>query len=124
MFRAHLAAGAYDPSGEREHDAADFAHHADRRFRRPEGGILIPGQDQEVATAYGLLDAERLLHQELAFHHRDPPVAAAVQELARLEAVAEMAEQSADEDPLGRLGQAVEAGGGRTGEDRLAHSFE
>ena len=85
---------------------------------------MIPGQDQEVATAYGLLDAERFLHQELAFHHRDPPVAAAVQELARLEAVAEMAEQSADEDPLGRLGQSVEAGGGRTGEDRLAHSFE
>ena len=75
----------------------------DRRFRRRERRRLILAEDQQVAAADRLLHAEGLLHEELALHHRDPPVALAVEQLARLKLVAEMAQLSADDDSLGRL---------------------
>ncbi len=81
-------------------------------------------QNQEVAAADRPLNTERLLDQELALHHRDPPVAVAIEELARLVPVAEMPELSADDDSLRRLGQAVEARRGRAREHGLAHAID
>ena len=112
------------PPGNGRMTPAHRAHRLDRRFRRRECGALMLGHDQQVAAADRLLDPERLLDEELAFHHRNPPVALAVQHLARLELVAEVTQLSADDDPLGRVGQAVEAGGRRTGEHGLADSID
>ena len=124
MFRAYLAAGSHDAARKREHDAADLSHRLDRRFRRGQGGVLIHRQDQEVAATDRLLHTELLLHQKLAFHHRDAPIAAAVEELARLKAIAEMAQGPADDHLLGGLRQAVEAGRRGTRENRLADSVD
>ena len=82
------------------------------------------GEDQQVATADRLLDPERFLHQELAFHHRNPPVALSADDLAGLKLVAEVTQLAADDDPLGRIGQAVEAGSCRTGEYGLADTVD
>ena len=63
-------------------------------------GRLILRQDQEVAAGHRPLHAERVLAEELAVHHRDAPVAPAVELLAGLVPVAEEAEQAADLDRL------------------------
>ena len=76
-------------------------------------------EDQEVAAADALHHAELLLHQELALHHRDPPEALAADHLARLKAVAEEPERRPHAEPVGRIRQAVEAGGRGAGEHRL-----
>ena len=80
---------------------------------------MILRQDQKVAAANRLLNAERLLDQKLAFHHRNPPVTPAVQEFTRLVAVAEVSEQPAHDYPIRRLRQTVEARRSGTCEDRL-----
>ena len=49
-------------------------------------------EDQEVAAADALHRAERLLAEELAVHRRHAPVALAVEQLADLPAVAEVAQ--------------------------------
>ena len=70
------------------------------------------------ATPFG--DAERVLDQELAVHHRHSPVAAAGDHLALLEAVAEEAELLAERIAVSGRRQAVEAGGRRAGHHALA----
>src|SRR4051794_5280144 len=119
---ADLAAAARDAAGERHDRALDLSHRGGRGLRRVQGGREVVAQDDDVPAADALDDPEALLDEELALHHRDPPVAPAGQDLARLPAVAEEAQLAADVDlPLGV--QAVEAGGGRAGEDRLAHAL-
>ena len=89
----------------------------------PQGRRRVLGQDDEVPAADALDDPEALLDEELALHHRDPPVALAVEHLARLPAVAEVAQLAADVDLV--LGvQAVEARGGRAGEHGLADALD
>ena len=58
----------------------------------------VLGEDDDVPAADALDDPEALLDEELALHHRDPPVAPAVEHLARLPAVAEEAQLAADVD--------------------------
>jgi hypothetical protein len=124
MLCADLAAGPHDASGKRQNDASNRSHRLDGSLRRLEGRILILCQDQEVAAADRLLDPEGLLDEEFSVHHRNPPVPVTVEELARLIAVAEMAQQPADGDALGRRDEAVETGRRRAGEHRLADSID
>ncbi len=65
-------------------------------------GLGILRENQEVAAANRLLDAKRFLDEKLPFHHRNPPVALALEELARLKPIAEVPQQSANHHSLGR----------------------
>ena len=96
----------------------------DGGLRGAEGGRLVGRQDQEVAAGHRALHAERVLAQELAVHHRHPPVAPAVELLARLVAVAEEAESPADLHRLLGRREPVEAGRGRAGHDALADAVD
>ena len=124
FLRADLAAGPDDPAGERQDDAAQLAHRVHRGFRCRESGTLLRGQDQEIAAANRFLNAEGFLDQELALHHGNAPVPLSRQKLARLEAIAEVTQLPADGHSLGRLGQAVEACGGRAREHRLPDAID
>jgi hypothetical protein len=81
--------------------------------------------DEEIAAGNSLDGAKHIFAQELAVHHRDAPVASALQLLAELEGVAEEAQVAADPDVLVLdQRQAVVAGGGRAGEDALADAVD
>src|ERR687886_1867331 len=84
------------------------------------GGVAA--QDDDVAAGHSLRDGEALLDQELPLHHRHAPVAASVEHLAGLVAVAEEAQLTADVDGV-RSVEPVEAGRRRTGEHALADAL-
>src|SRR4029453_3926139 len=92
----------------RQHDPTNLAHDVHRRFRRTQARLLALGQDQEIAPADRLLDPEHFLHEKLALHHGDSPVAPTIQEFARLEAIAKMPQPPADVDPICTLRQSSE----------------
>jgi hypothetical protein len=76
-------------------------------------------EDEDVAAADRLGGADTVVAQELAVHHGDAPVAAPVQALADLMAVAEIAESTAQLQ--GRtVGEAREAGSAGAGQHALA----
>ena len=85
---------------------------------------LALAENQQVTATNGLLNAEGFLNQELALHHRDPPVTLAIEDLARLELVAEVTQLSANNDAVGRVWQTVEARRRRTREDRLTDTID
>ena len=124
VARADLAAAPDDAAGEGEDDAGHRADRLDGGLRGAEGGGLVRGEDQEVAAGDRALHAERVLAEELAVHHRHPPVAPAVELLAGLVAVAEEAEQPADLDRLLAGQEPVEAGGGGAGHHALADAVD
>src|SRR5262249_31092270 len=124
VLRSDLAAAADDAAGKRQDDAAHLAHRVGGGLGGRERGCLIARQDQEVAAADRLLHAERLLDEELAVHDRNAPVALAVEELARLVLVAEVAQEAADGDALLALRQAVETRGGRARQDALTDAID
>src|SRR5207344_783652 len=86
-------------------------------------GILR--EDQEVAAADAvLLDAEALLQQAFAFHHRHAPVTLAADDLADLKLVAEHPQRPAGRHTFGRIRQPVEAVGRRAGKHSLADTLD
>src|SRR5262249_40298592 len=84
-----------------------------------EGGGGRGAEDEDVAAADGLGGADAVVAQELAVHHGNAPVAAPVEALADLVAVAEVA-QGAAELQRRALAQAGKAGGAGAGEHALA----
>ena len=66
-----------------------------RPTRWPRASRPAPRPSDEVAAGDALDRAERLLAEELAVHHRDPPVPPAADLLGDLPAVAEVAEPAA-----------------------------
>ncbi len=82
------------------------------------------GENQKIAAADRLLDAEFLLDEELPVHHRDAPVSTPGERLARLILVAEVPQLPADVHAFGGLRQTVETRGGRAGQDRLPDSLD
>src|SRR5262249_24113268 len=124
MFGADLAAAADDAAGKRQNHAADAAHRIRRRLGGRERRPVIARENQQIAAADRPLDAKALLNQELAVHHRDAPVAAAVEKLARLVLVAEVTQQAADRNALLTVRQTVEARGGRTRQDALTDAVD
>jgi len=70
-----------------------------------------------------LLHAEAFLQEALPFHHWHAPVALAVHDFARLEAVAEGAQGARGGHSVGHVRQAVEAAGGGAREHRLADAL-
>jgi hypothetical protein len=112
VARADLAAAARDAARERQDRALHRPHRGGRRLRRAQCRRHVLGQDDDVAAADALDDPEALLDEELALHHRNAPVAASVEHLARLPAVTEVAQLAPHVGLL--LGvQAVEAGSRR-----------
>src|SRR5262245_55611519 len=118
VARAHLAAAAHDAVRKRQDHSRNLPHGVDSSLRRGERRRHVRAEEQQVATADGGLDAEAILDHELTVHDRHAPEAAPVQQLARLVAVAEVAQRPADHH--GVLGlQGVVAGGGRASHHAL-----
>src|SRR5262249_34504811 len=124
VARADLAAAADDTAGEGEDDAGDGADGDHRSLCRVERRRLVRGQDEEVSAGNGALDAERVLAEELAVHHRHAPVAPAVELLAGLVPIPEETEQAPDLDGLLTGQEPVEARGGGTGHHALADAVD
>jgi len=112
-----LLPAAARSAGERSTTPRDFAHHVRPPLPPPRGRLLIPGQDQEVATAMAF-STPNASCTGTRVHNRDPPVAVTVRNCStgsgRRNGAAARRRQ-----PFRPLGQAVVAGRGRTGEDRL-----
>ena len=123
-----LAAGADDAAGEGEQHAGNASRRGHRVLGGAKPGRLRLREDEDVPAGHALRGAERVFAQELAVHHRYAPVTFAVEELADLPAVAEVAQEAADLDRLaGVAGQPVEARGRRARQhavgDAVAHRF-
>src|SRR5689334_1764668 len=122
VARADLAAAAGDRAREGHDRALDLAHGARRGLGRAQRRLVGAGEDDDVAPGHALDHAEALLHEELALHHRHAPVAPAVEDLAGLIAVAEVAQLPADVDGVLRV-QAVEARRRRARQHGLADAL-
>src|SRR5262245_27460244 len=124
VSRADLAAGSDHPARKRQNDASNLADGLDGRLGRLERHVRVLPQDKKVAAADPLLDAELLLDEELAFHHRNAPLARTGERSTGLVLVAEVPHVAADDHAFGSIGQAVEAGSRRAREDGLANAVE
>src|SRR5262249_18344317 len=122
---ADLAARADDAAGEGQDHARHPADRRDRRFgSRPRLG-LGGADDQEVAAGHALDRAEDGLADELAVHHRHPPVATAFRLFRELPAIAEEAQVATDPDRLvAHDRQAIVTSRRRAGENALADAVD
>ena len=123
-LRAHFTPAPHDAPRKGEDHPWQVRHRLDGGLGGGERRVGVRGEDQEVAAAHSLLHTERLFDEELPFHDRQPPVALAGDQLARLKAVTEHAQRLAHRQPVRRVRQAVETGGGGTREHGLPHPHD
>src|ERR1044071_6138454 len=117
--------GMITPSTERIAPAARRQADPPRRgLRRAQGRCRVAAEHDQVAAGHALDDAEALLHEELALHHRHPPISLPVEHLARLIPVAEEAQLTADVDGVLDVVEAVEAGRRRRREHALPDALD
>src|ERR1043165_9168444 len=122
---ADLAAGADNAAGKWKNDAGELPNRGDSGFcgRQPFG--LARRQKQEIPARNALDGAENIFTREFTVHHRQTPVASALQFFAELIAVAEETKIAADLDRLVLDDrEAIVARGGGTGENTLDDAID